>query len=131
MLLTFQCYKHRVPQFPNFLIDKKKEAEQQKVVARANAEKAVQDAITAKAKGKVEFSWTYMDVEADSVVAAFNDSDFAGARTDSSGSLIKAKYSVAKNIILGGTFFINEIEKSSADARDYDRIQLDIEFKFN
>jgi hypothetical protein len=84
----------------------------------------------AKAKGKLEFSWTYMDVEADSVVAAFNDSDFAGARTDSSGSLIKAKYALAKNIILGGTFFVNEIDKSSGDARDYDRLQLDIEFKF-
>ncbi len=85
----------------------------------------------AKSKGKMEFSWTYMDVEADSIIATFNDSDFAGARTDSSGSLIKAKYALAKKIVLGGTLFINEVDKSSGDSRDYDRIQLDIEFKFN
>ena len=85
---------------------------------------------SAKSKGKMEFSWTYMDIQADAVIAAFNDSDFAGATTDSSGSLIRAKYAVAKNIILGGTFFINEIQKSSDDPRDYDRMQLDIEFKF-
>lgn len=36
------------------LIDKKKEAEQQKVVARANAERAKQDAITAREKGKAD-----------------------------------------------------------------------------
>jgi len=36
------------------LIDKKKEAEQQKVVARANAERAKQDAITEREKGKAD-----------------------------------------------------------------------------
>ena len=86
---------------------------------------------SAKSKGKMEFSWTYMDIQADAVIAAFNDSDYAGGTTDSSGSLIKAKYAVTKNIILGGTFFVNEIQKSSDDPRDYNRMQLDIEFKFN
>lgn len=38
------------------LIQKKKEAEQQKVVARANAEKAQQDAITAKAQGDAKIA---------------------------------------------------------------------------
>ena len=84
----------------------------------------------AKGKGTMEFSWTYQDMEADAVVGTFNDSDFGGGGTDAKGHIIKAKYTVARNIYLGGTYFSNVINRFSLPEEDYDRIQIDIEFKF-
>lgn len=84
----------------------------------------------AKGKGSMEFSWTYQDIDADSVIGTFNDSDFGGGGTDAGGHIIKAKYAVAKNIFLGGTYFSNVINRFSLSEEDYDRVQIDIEFKF-
>lgn len=85
---------------------------------------------SAKAKGQWEASWTYMDIEADSVIGTFNDSDFGGGGTDSSGHLIKAKYGLSKKLSLGGTYFINDVDRFQGTEHDYDRLQLDVEFKF-
>jgi len=85
---------------------------------------------SAKSKGQWEGSWTYMDVEADSVISTFNDSDFGGGQTDSSGHIIKAKYAVSKSISLAGTFFINEIDEFAGNERDFTRYQLDVQFSF-
>jgi len=86
---------------------------------------------SAKSDGQMEFSWTYQDIEADSVIATYNDSDFGGGGTDSDGHLLKAKYAVSKKISLGGSLFINTIDKFLAAERDYNRLQLDVEFKFD
>jgi hypothetical protein len=83
-----------------------------------------------KDNGSIALSWTYMDIEADSVIAAFNDSDFAGALTNSSGHLIKIGYGLTRNIALGGTFYINRLQRIIGEEHDYNRMQLDIEFKF-
>jgi hypothetical protein len=83
-----------------------------------------------KDKGTMAFSWTYMDIEADSVIAAFNDSDFAGALTNSSGHLIEIEYGLATNIALGATFYINRLQRIIGAEHDYNRMQLDIELKF-
>jgi hypothetical protein len=85
---------------------------------------------SAKAKGQWEASWTYMDVEADAVIATFNDSDFGGGQTDASGHIIKAKYAVSTSISVGGTFFINEIDEFAGNKHDFDRFQLDVQFSF-
>jgi len=84
----------------------------------------------AKDKGSMEFSWTWQDIDADAVVGTFNDSDFGGGGTDVRGHIIKGKYAVAKNIFLGGTYFSNVINSFSLPEEDYDRFQLDLEFKF-
>lgn len=84
----------------------------------------------AKDQGAMEFGWTYMDIEADAVVGTYTDSDFGGGRTDTSGHLVKARYVLRKNIHLGATFFINDVERSFGVEHDYNRVQLDIEFKF-
>ena len=84
-----------------------------------------------KDKGTMALSWTYMDIEADAVVATFNDSDFAGGVTNSSGHLIRLGYSLHKNIALGGTFFVNQVQRLIGEKHDYNRMQLDILFKFN
>ena len=86
---------------------------------------------SAKSDGQMEFSWTYQDIEADSVIATYNDSDFGGGGTDADGHMLKAKYAVSKKIFLGGTLFINTVDKFLAAERDYNRLQLDVEFKFN
>ena len=59
-----------------------------------------------------------------------NGSDFGGGGTDATGHIIKAKYAVSKNIFLGGTYFMNRINPFSLPVEDYDRLQLDVEFKF-
>ena len=85
---------------------------------------------SAKDKGQTEFGWTYQDVEADSVIATFNDSDFGGGGTDASGHILKAKYAVANGIALSGTYFSNEIDRFQGTERDYTRFQLDLQFSF-
>ena len=85
---------------------------------------------SAKSDGSMEFSWTYQDIEADAVIATFNDSDYGGGGTDSEGHMLKAKYAVSKKIILGGTFFINKVDRFQGTEHDYNRLQLDLEFKF-
>jgi len=86
---------------------------------------------SAKAKGDMEFSWTYKDIEADAVIATFNDSDFGGGGTDASGHILKGKYAVSKSISLAGTYFVNEIDRFQGTEHDYSRFQLDAQFSFN
>ena len=85
---------------------------------------------SAKSKGQWEAGWTYQDIEADAVIGTYNDSDFGGGGTDATGHIFKAKYAFSKSIIVGGTFFKNEINPFSLPKEDYDRLQLDVEFKF-
>lgn len=86
---------------------------------------------SAKKDGEIEFSWTYMDVESDAVIGTFSDSDFGGGGTDSDGHILKAKYAVSKKIFLGGTLFVNNVDRFQGTERDYNRLQLDVEFKFD
>lgn len=86
---------------------------------------------SAKSDGQKEFSWTYMDTEADAVIGTFNDSDFGGGNTDSKGHMLKAKYAVSNRIFVGGTLFLNDVDVVRGTKHDYNRLQLDIEFKFD
>lgn len=86
---------------------------------------------SAKNDGEMEFSWTYQDIEADAVVGTFNDSDFGGGGTDSDGHMLKAKYAVSKRIAVGGTLFLNNVDRFQGTEHDYNRLQLDVEFKFD
>jgi hypothetical protein len=107
--------------------------------ATQNSEVSVQDTAyafgakvgSAKKDGEMEFSWTYQDIEADAVIATYNDSDFGGGGTDADGHLLKAKYAISRKIILGGTLFVNNVDRFQGVERDYSRLQLDVEFKFN
>jgi len=85
---------------------------------------------SASAPGDWEASWTYQDVEADSVIATFNDSDFGGGGTDASGHILKAAYTVAPGISIGGTYFINKVDRFQGTEHDYNRLQLDVQFSF-
>ena len=86
---------------------------------------------SAKKKSESEFSWTYQDVETDAVIGTFNDSNFGGANTDADGHILRAKYAYSERIFLGGSLFVNKIDGAQGAERDYNRIQLDVEFKFD
>jgi len=81
-------------------------------------------------RGQYEVSYAYHVTEADSVIASFSDSDFANGFADSKGHLIKAKYALRDKIILGGTFILSQFGEFAGNERDFDRIMLDVEFKF-
>jgi hypothetical protein len=85
---------------------------------------------SAKKQGTQQVSYTYQDIEADSVIGTFNDSDFGGGGADSSGHMIKYKYMLRDAISLGGTLFINEVDRFQGTAHDFNRVQVDLEFKF-
>jgi hypothetical protein len=86
---------------------------------------------SAKQAGSMEFTWMYQDIQADAVIATFNDSDFAGGGSDSDGHLLKAKYGLSEKIWLGGNFFFNNKDRYQGTEHDYFRVQIDLEFKFD
>ncbi len=104
-----------------------------------NGEVSVQDTAytfgaklgSAKKKGDFEFTWIYQDIEADSVIGTFSDSDFAGGGTDAKGHMFKTKYGLSRKIFLGGTFFVNDKDRFQGTEHDYNRVQIDLEFKFD
>ncbi len=83
-----------------------------------------------KNKGSWSFGYSYLDIEADAVFALFNDSDFAGGETDSKGHILKAGYGINKNMSFGLAYIASEQDQSQMQQTDYDRLQLDLKFKF-
>jgi len=85
---------------------------------------------SAKKQGSWQGQYMYQDIEADAVIGTFNDSDFGGGGTDSSGHLLKGKYMIRDQIGLGASLFLNEVDRFQGTEHDYTRFQLDVEFKF-
>ena len=84
----------------------------------------------AKAKGTWDVSYVYQKLEADAVLGLLSDSDFGGGGTDSKGSVFKGTYAFHDNWFFEGTYFLNQIDLASGNPRDFDRLQLDLNFKF-
>jgi hypothetical protein len=84
----------------------------------------------AKAKGTWDVSYVYQRLEADAVLGLLTDSDYGGGGTDSKGSVFKATYAFHDNWFFEGTYFLNQIDLASGNTRDFDRLQLDLNFKF-
>jgi hypothetical protein len=80
--------------------------------------------------GSWDVSWAYEDLEADAVIATFTDSDFIGGGTDGKGHIFRTSYVLRDNVQLNGTLFLNERGEAAGNPRDYDRLQLDINFRF-
>jgi len=80
--------------------------------------------------GTWQASWTWQELQADAVISTFTDSDFGGGGTDNNGHVIRGKYALADNWALAGSLFLNEVDKFAGNPHDYDRLQLDLEFKF-
>jgi len=80
--------------------------------------------------GTWQASWAYQDLESDAVIATFTDSDFGGSGTDNEGHVFRGKYALVDNWKLAGSLFLNEVDEFAGSPHDYDRLQLDLEFKF-
>ena len=72
----------------------------------------------------------YQSIDKDALYAQFIDSDFGDGTTDSEGWAIKGAYAWVKNVTFNGTYFINTRNKDVGTELDYDRLQLDINYKF-
>ena len=56
---------------------------------------------------------------------------FGGGGTDSRGHVIKGKYMLTDRINVGGALFLNKVDGFQGGLeRDFTRVQLDVEFKF-
>lgn len=85
---------------------------------------------SAKAQGTWELGYVYQDLEKDAAYGLLVDSDFGGGGTDSRGHIITGGYAIAKNWNANLTWFLNERYISGETARDFDRVQLDLNFKY-
>lgn len=84
----------------------------------------------AKAKGTWEASYAYQDLEADAVFAALTDSDFGGGGTDNSGHVLRGAYALSDRWNLAFSYFINTIDENAGAEQDYNRLQLDMNFRY-
>lgn len=85
---------------------------------------------SAKKAGDWEFGYTWQDLEADATLGLLTDSDFGGGGTDVSGHILKYGYAIEKNWVFNLTYLINEAGKNAGNPRDYDRLQVDLAFKY-
>lgn len=84
----------------------------------------------AKARGTWSFGYTYRKLEADAALGLLADSDFAGGGTDNQGSLLHGAYAFHDSWFVDLRYFINETGLHSGDPSDYDRLQVDMNFKY-
>lgn len=84
---------------------------------------------SAKDKGQWDAAYFYARKEKDSMVGLLTDSDFGGGGTDSRGHALVGTYAFHKKWNFKATYFINE--RDLENARDYDRLMLDLAFKFD
>ena len=86
---------------------------------------------SAKKRGQWDITYFYENLEADATVGLIADSDFGGGGTDAKGHVFSGTYAFHSNWNFKATYFINEIKLASGDPDDYDRLQLDLNFKFD
>jgi len=86
---------------------------------------------SAKQRGDWDVTYFYENLEKDATVGLIADSDFGGGGTDAKGHVIAGTYAFDKNWNFKATYFINQINLASGNEDDYDRLQLDLNFKFD
>jgi hypothetical protein len=88
----------------------------------------------AKDVGEWQVKYSYTDIEADAVFAAYSDSDNFGGGSAAKGHAIRAKYKMGKHLYLAGNFFFDTLYESKSKVAgmepDYERVQLDCIIKF-
>ncbi len=86
----------------------------------------------AKKPGTWEVKYDYREVQPDSVMGAFTDSDSFGGGTNGTGHRVGVTYAVAEHASLGATYFCQE-EGSFTHGGEkpfYHRLQVDMKLKF-
>lgn len=84
----------------------------------------------AKDRGDVQFTYYYADKEADSMLGLLTDSDFGGGGTDSKGHWFKVDFGVNKSWAIGAQYFVNEVNLASGSNSDYNRLMIDMQWKW-
>jgi hypothetical protein len=77
-----------------------------------------------------EVAYIYQDLEADAVFGLLTDSDFAGGGTDSKGHILTGAWAVNKQWKISFTYFNTERQLDLGTDEDYQRLMLDMAFKF-
>ena len=72
----------------------------------------------------------YQSIDKDALFAQIIDSDFGDGRTDSEGWFLRGGYAPVKNVTINATYFINTLNKDVGVELDYNRLQLDLNYKF-
>jgi hypothetical protein len=72
----------------------------------------------------------YQSIDKDAVFAQWLDSDFGNGNTDTDGWVVKAGYAPVKNFTVNATWFVNTLNKDVGAELEYDRLQLDLNYKF-
>jgi len=85
---------------------------------------------SAKNKGTWDITYFYEKLEKDATVGLLSDSDFGGGGTDAKGHVFSGTYAFHKNWNFKATYFINKINLAQQDDTDYNRLMLDLNFKF-
>ena len=80
--------------------------------------------------GTWELGALYQSIEKDALFAQWIDSDFGDGKTDADGWVLKAGYAPVKNFTVNATYFVNTLNKDVGTELDYDRLQLDLNYKF-
>lgn len=83
---------------------------------------------TTKKPGSWDFRYDYRRVESDAVFGTFSESDFVGGGTDGKGHILNFGYQIAKGWKFALAYFMND--KGLEDRLDYERVQVDLKFKF-
>jgi Putative porin len=91
----------------------------------------------AAAPGTWEVAYMYQKIEKNALFGQWIDSDFGNGNTDTKGHVIKAGYAPYKNTTVNLTYFINKLNvdagkpiSNNPQDRNYDRLQLDFNFKY-
>ncbi len=84
----------------------------------------------AKARGTWEVVYAYQDLEADAVFGLWTDSDFGGGGTDNSGHVLRGAYALSDKTNMAFSYFMNKVDENAGTEQDYDRLQLDLNFKY-
>jgi hypothetical protein len=80
--------------------------------------------------GTWEIALLYQDVEKDAQWAGFIDSDFAGGSTQGKGLQFRGGWTPVRNVALNLTYFDNQRNYDTSSEVDYQRLQLDFNFRF-
>ncbi|MBT8067405.1 MAG: putative porin [Gammaproteobacteria bacterium] len=84
----------------------------------------------AKDRGQMQFTYYYADKEADSMLGLLTDSDFGGGGTDSKGHWLQFNVGVTKSWTIGAQYFINEVDVASGNRSDFNRLMIDMQWKW-
>ena len=72
----------------------------------------------------------YQSIDKDALFSQLIDSDFGNGVTGTEGWALRGAYAPVRNIAVNLTYFINTLNTDVGTELDYDRLQLDLNWKY-